>query len=112
MEVDISKALSYEIKKELADRYFGFRSLIEREKEVLSAKVREYSLTLEQEIGHDLVRIYMMLRNERLIDRFFEFLLAELLDKLSDIFKAVRHHPPPNHRQRVALLPTESHTSL
>ena len=35
MEHDIAKVLSYEIKKELADRYFGFRKIIEDDKEDL-----------------------------------------------------------------------------
>jgi len=71
MNTDISKALSYEIRKELADRYFGFRSLIEQEKEALSSKVKDYTLTIEQKTAHDLVRIYMLLADKGLIDRFF-----------------------------------------
>ena len=30
MQDDINKQLAYEIKKEMADRYFGFRKLIEQ----------------------------------------------------------------------------------
>lgn len=72
MDPDISKILTYEIKKELADRYFGFRTLIEREKENLVKQVKHTNLTVEQKICHDLVRIYIMLKDEDLIRKFFQ----------------------------------------
>jgi hypothetical protein len=71
MDTDISKVLAYEIKKELADRYFGFRKLIEQEKDDLNNQVKHFSASVEQKIAHDLIRIYIMLKDEELIARFF-----------------------------------------
>jgi hypothetical protein len=70
MDVDISKVMTYEIKKEMAERYFGFRKLIEEDKEKLAALVRRQSLTSEQRIVMDLVRIYILLQDRTLIERF------------------------------------------
>lgn len=72
MEPDIAKILTYEIKKELADRYFGFRKLIEEDKLDLDRKLRHYSITIEQKIGLDLSRIYILLGDEELIRQFLE----------------------------------------
>lgn len=70
MEPDIAKVLSYEIKKELADRYFGFRKLIEEDKKALDRQIRKHALTVEQQICLDLVRIYILLRDEGIIQEF------------------------------------------
>lgn len=70
MEQDIAEVLSYEIKKELADRYFGFRKQIEEDKECLCRDVRHCALTREQKIALDLARIYILLRDEDLIRQF------------------------------------------
>lgn len=72
MEPDIAKILSYEIRKELADRYFGFRKLIEEDKQALGDQVRQYTVTIEQQICLDLVRIYILLKDKKLIDTFLE----------------------------------------
>jgi hypothetical protein len=70
MEHDICDFLSYEVKKELAEQYFGFRKLIEADKETLHEKIRQQERLLLQEIGFDLVRIYILLRDETLIKAF------------------------------------------
>lgn len=70
MEHDIAKVLAYEIKKELADRYFGFRRLIEEDKQALEQRIRQQTLTIEQQICLDLVRIYILLRDEAIIQEF------------------------------------------
>lgn len=72
MKSDIDKILGYEIKKELADRYFGFRKLIEQDKETLAREVRNCAITLEQKIGIDLARLYILLQDEKLIHRFLD----------------------------------------
>jgi len=72
MEADIAKVLAYEIKKELADRYFGFRKLIEEDKSALDRSIRQYSITIEQKIGLDLSRIYILLGDEELIREFLD----------------------------------------
>jgi hypothetical protein len=72
MTSDISQFLNYEIKKELADRYFGFRKLIEEDKAHLEKDIYHHTRTVGQMIVFDLNRIYIMLQNEELIRRFLE----------------------------------------
>ncbi len=68
---NIHDVLAYEIKKEIADRYFGFRKLIEDDKLDFAEKIRQHSFILEKRISFDLIRIYIVLKNEDLIQRFF-----------------------------------------
>lgn len=70
MQPDIAKMLSYEVKKELADRYFGFRKLIENDKEELERQIRQKTLTIEQQICLDLARMYILLGDEKMIEEF------------------------------------------
>jgi hypothetical protein len=70
MESDITKFLSYEIKKELADRYFGFRKLIEQDKGDLEKDLRHSSQTIGNRIVLDLSRLYILLQDESLIGQF------------------------------------------
>ena len=70
MDADIAKVLSYEIRKEVADRYFGFRKLIEEDSQDLQRKMRHQSRTAEQSVAHALVRIYILLGEEGLIHDF------------------------------------------
>lgn len=72
MTSDISQFLNYEIKKELADRYFGFRKLIEEDKAHLEKDIYHHTRTVGQRIVVDLNRIYIMLQDEELIRRFLE----------------------------------------
>jgi len=67
---NIHDVLAYEIKKEIADRYFGFRKLIEDDKLDFAEKTRQYSFILEKRISFDLIRIYIVLKDEDLIHRF------------------------------------------
>jgi len=67
---NIHDVLAYEIKKEIADRYFGFRKLIEDDKLDFAERTRQYSFILEKRISFDLIRIYILLKNEELIQRF------------------------------------------
>ena len=69
---DISAALSFEVKKEIADRYFRFRKIIEEDTFTYKQKVIALSLTLEDTIGFDLVCIYSLLKDDDLIHLFFE----------------------------------------
>lgn len=70
MDIDISKVLAYEIKKELADRYFGFRKLIEEDKNTLDQKVKHYSRSIVQQICMDFVRLYILLKDPTLVKNF------------------------------------------
>ncbi|MCK4838531.1 MAG: hypothetical protein KAS94_06980 [Desulfobulbaceae bacterium] len=72
MDIDISKVMTYEIRKEMAERYFGFRKLIEEDKQALAKAIRQQRLTSEQKIGIDLARIYTILKDRELIERFLE----------------------------------------
>ena len=54
----------------MAERYFGFRKLIEEDKQALVKSIRQQTLTTEQKIGIDLARIYTILKDRELIERF------------------------------------------
>jgi len=70
MQPNIADALAFEIKQELANRYFGFRKLIEEDKLALADKIRQHAFILEKRISFDLIRIYILLRDEGLIGEF------------------------------------------
>ncbi|MDW7772894.1 MAG: hypothetical protein SCH71_08395 [Desulfobulbaceae bacterium] len=72
MQDDINKILTLEVKKEMADRYFGFRKLIEEDIQDYDDQVLASHARLEQKIGFDLVRLYILLKDERLIHEFFQ----------------------------------------
>lgn len=72
MTQDIDKMLSFEIKKEIADRYFGFRKLIEGDINEYDNMIVAAFKRLEQKIGFDLVRLYILLKNEQVIHDFFQ----------------------------------------
>lgn len=78
--MDIDQMLSVEVKKEIADRYFGFRKLIEDDIQNYDNLLLESFRRLEQKIGFDLVRLYILLRDTQLIHSFFQ--LAGLDEKL------------------------------
>lgn len=80
MSLDVSDIIAIEIKQELANRYFGFRKLIEEDTLALADKVRQYAFILEKRISFDLIRIYILLRDQVLIGRFL--LLANLPERL------------------------------
>lgn len=68
---DIDKILAVELKRELADRYFGFRKAIEDDIRAYDIQVLESFRKLEQKIGFNLIRLYIMLHNKQLIQEFF-----------------------------------------
>lgn len=70
MEQDIGKALTYQIKREIAERYFGYRKIIEEDRQALEAMIAGLRFLYEQKIGRDIVRIYILLRDLNLIDEF------------------------------------------
>lgn len=69
---DFEDYLSVEIKSEMAQSYFGFRKLIEDDSLEYREKVRQYSFILEKRISFDLIRIYILLQHEELIDTFLD----------------------------------------
>jgi hypothetical protein len=70
MKPDITDVIAYEIKKDIADRYFGFRKLIEQDKLDLEKEIGMHSFILEKRISFDLIRLYIILKDEELIDAF------------------------------------------
>ena len=61
----IDEVLSTEIKRDIAERYFSFRKLIEEDEMDLEEKIRQYSIILEKRISFDLIRIYILLKKEK-----------------------------------------------
>jgi len=70
VEQDIGKALTYQIKREIAERYFGYRKIIEEDRQALEAMIPDLHFLYEQKIGRDIIRIYVLLRDLNLIDEF------------------------------------------
>ena len=64
--------MASEIKRDIAMRYFGFRKLIEENELALSEKARQYSYILQKRISFDLIRIYVLLREDELITSFLD----------------------------------------
>jgi len=67
---NIDKHLSIEVKQEIAKRFFGFRRTIEKDTAVYLENIEKASVELEQTVGHDLIRIYHLLKQNKLISRF------------------------------------------
>ena len=77
---DFAQTLAFEVKKDIAERYFGFRKIIEEDSNEYQKEVIASAFTLETEIGFDLLRIYALLREDTLIRRFYELThLGEVL---------------------------------
>ncbi len=69
---DLSAILSLEVKKEIADRYFRFRKIIEEDTLSYRQQIITLALSLENSIGIDFVCIYSLLRDDDLISTFFD----------------------------------------
>ncbi|MGD9950305.1 MAG: hypothetical protein AB7U29_17775 [Desulfobulbus sp.] len=67
----VEEMLSLEIKKEIADRYFGFRKMIEDDSRLYNEQILAAYRQLENEVGFDLIRLYILLHREALILDFF-----------------------------------------
>jgi len=74
---NIDQALSIEVKKEIADRYFGFRKLIEEDIQDFDDRVIASFYQMEKRIGFDLVRLYILLKDDDLIHAFFQLIGLE-----------------------------------
>lgn len=69
--LDLNTNLAFEVKKEIADRYFGFRKIIEEDTNKYQQNLIAGALQLEDKIGFDLVRLYVLLKENGLINDFF-----------------------------------------
>lgn len=77
---DFAQTLAFEVKKDIAERYFGFRKIIEEDSNDYQKEVIASAVTLETEIGFDLLRIYALLQEDELIRRFYALThLGEIL---------------------------------
>lgn len=77
---DFASNLAFEVKKEIADRYFGFRKIIEEDSSEYQKEVISSTLALESQIGFDLLRIYALLQQDQLINEFYRLTkLGEVL---------------------------------
>ncbi len=74
MEGDISKALTYQVKREIAERYFGYRKIIEDDKKNLDVMRAELQRFYDERIGIDFVRIYVLLKDKNLIRAFLDII--------------------------------------
>ncbi|MEW5947937.1 MAG: hypothetical protein AB1711_00790 [Thermodesulfobacteriota bacterium] len=77
MTNDISAALLYQIKKEIAERYFGARKAIEEEKESLKEHIQAHRDTIGKMVYEDFCRIYQLLGTEKLVEEFWEIVGLE-----------------------------------
>ncbi|MDI6790741.1 MAG: hypothetical protein QME44_08645 [Thermodesulfobacteriota bacterium] len=71
MTDDISAALLYQIKKEIAENYFGARKAIEEEKAALKEHIQAHRDTIGKMVYEDFCRIYQLLRTEDLVEEFW-----------------------------------------
>ncbi len=77
---DFAKTLAFEVKKDIAERYFGFRKIIEEDSDEYQQEIIRSTLVLETKIGFDLFRLYALLQEDELIQRFYEITkLGEVL---------------------------------
>ena len=72
MKTNFEDILAVELKREIAERYFGFRKMIEEDTLDLTEKIKFQLSILEKRISYELVRIYILLKDDRLIHEFME----------------------------------------
>ncbi|MCL1980095.1 MAG: hypothetical protein FWG62_03345 [Proteobacteria bacterium] len=93
---DLDGILALEIKKEIADRYFGSRKRIEEDSREYNQHLREAYCQLEDEVGFDLIRLYILLGSESLIHDFFH-----LTGMRDEVFLDPYLRSSPTIRQRL-----------
>lgn len=69
---DFAQSLAFEVKKDIAERYFSFRKIIEEDCNAYQKEIINSALLLETRIGFDLLRIYTLLQKDLLIKRFYD----------------------------------------
>ena len=72
MKPSFEDIMAIELKKEIAERYFGFRKMIEEDKFDLMQKMKYQISILEKRISFELIRIYILLKDDGLIQHFME----------------------------------------
>ena len=66
----IDNIITFEVKKEIADRYFGFRRIIEKDTGEYLEGINKARTIFNETIGNDLNCMYTLLSNDTLIDTF------------------------------------------
>ena len=72
MQPNFEDIMAVELKKEIAERYFGFRKMIEEDKLNLMQKMKYQISILEKRISFELIRLYILLKDDELIQHFME----------------------------------------
>ena len=72
MTPDFDDFMAIELKKEIAERYFGFRKMIEDDNLDLVEKMKYQIAVLERRISFELIRIYILLQDDKLIMEFMK----------------------------------------
>ncbi len=72
MKPGFEDIMAVELKREIAERYFGFRKMIEEDTLDLMQKMKYQISILEKRISFELIRIYILLNDDSLIQRFME----------------------------------------
>jgi hypothetical protein len=72
MKPGFEDIMAVELKREIAERYFGFRKMIEEDTLDLMQKMKYQLSILEKRISFELIRIYILLNDDSLIQRFME----------------------------------------
>jgi len=72
MTPNFEDIMAVELKKEIAERYFGFRKMIEEDELDLMQKMKYQISILEKRISFELIRIYVLLKDEELVQHFME----------------------------------------
>jgi len=72
MKHNVEDYLAVELKREIAERYFGFRKMIEEDTLDLTEKIKYQLSILEKRISYELIRIYILLQDDTLIHQFME----------------------------------------
>lgn len=74
MSEDIAQALAYQIKREIAERYFGARKYIEDKTEEVTVRIDRLLSFYERRVVPDLVRIYSLLIEKKIVQDFMQLI--------------------------------------
>ncbi|NPA95746.1 MAG: hypothetical protein GXO58_10020 [Thermodesulfobacteria bacterium] len=87
MSYDIEKALAYQIKKEIAQRYFRLRKLIEDDSANVQQMLQRLNETYQSQIKPAFFKIYGLLASKDLIEKFSNILGLETPPFLEEFLK-------------------------
>jgi hypothetical protein len=97
---DFANAIAYEVKQEIADRYFGFRTRIENQAKEYLAKIQATSKEFSLAIQLDLCRIQFLLQEPRLFRSFLQLIDLPLEEAIN---LCSRQAPPKGQELFIAM---------